>query len=173
MRANNRQLSWRSVISKAYIRGASVAWLFVALVVCASGKPLNAQTLATPWQPATPIATPSPQATATSPVVALTLTQAVHLALKQNPQRVIAQILLSESERNKQIARSPLLPQVGIDGDAALSQYNIQIVEAQPHRVAAGPYQFLDVGPNYSLTLLNLPLIRDYQIGKEGVKQAR
>ena len=141
--------------------------------VCAQAAPVHAQTLATPSQPSNPIATRSPQAAASSPVLSLTLTQAVHLALKQNPQRVIAQILLSESERNKQIARSPLLPQASIEGNAALSQYNVQIVESLPHRTPAGPYQFLNVGPNYSLTLLDLPLIRDYQIGKEGVKQAR
>jgi hypothetical protein len=36
----------------------------------------------------------------------LTLKDAVQLALKQNPQRVIARILISESERNSQIARA-------------------------------------------------------------------
>jgi hypothetical protein len=41
----------------------------------------------------------------------LTLKQAVQLALKQNPQRVIAQLLVSESDRNSQIVRSALLPQ--------------------------------------------------------------
>ena len=174
MRANKRQLARRYVISTAQIRrGASVALLFAAFMVCMPIASLSAQTLATPSKPTNPIATPSPQAAASSPVLSLTLTQAVHLALKQNPQRVIAQILLSESERNKQIARSPLLPQASIEGNAALSQYNVQIVESLPHRTPAGPYQFLNVGPNYSLTLLDLPLIRDYQIGKEGVKQAR
>jgi outer membrane protein len=105
--------------------------------------------------------------------VQLTLRQAVQLGLKQNPQRVIAQILVFESDRNSQIARSALLPQAGIGGAAALSQYNIQIVESEPHRLDAGPYQYIDVGPNYSQTLLNLPLMRDYQIGREGAKQAR
>ena len=44
----------------------------------------------------------------------LTLKQAVQLALKQNPQRVIAQLLISESDRNSQIARSALLPHANI-----------------------------------------------------------
>ena len=126
-------------------------------------------------QPGTPAPAKPPAAPQTNPSgpLQLTLKQAVELALKQNPQRVIARIQTSESERNSQIARAPLLPQAGIDGAAALSQYNLQLVESQPHPVDAGPYQYIDVGPNFSQTLFDLPLIRAYQAGREGVKQAR
>jgi outer membrane protein len=114
------------------------------------------------------------QAPATPPAaVHLTLRDAVQLALKQNPQRVIAQILVSESDRNSQIARSALLPQAGIAALAARDQYNLQSVERQFPRKAAGPYQFIEAGPTYSQSILNLPLIREYQIGKEGTHQAR
>ena len=67
----------------------------------------------------------------------LTLKQAVQLGLKQNPERVIARILVAESERNRQIARSVLLPQAGVKSRAALSQYNFQSVEAGPRAAAA------------------------------------
>jgi predicted PurR-regulated permease PerM len=40
----------------------------------------------------------------------LSLKEAVQLALKENPQRIIAQLLVSESDRNSQIARAALLP---------------------------------------------------------------
>src|SRR5580692_5586333 len=56
----------------------------------------------------------------------LTLKQAVQLALKQNPQRVIAQLLVSESDRKSQIARSALLPQASIKADGSVNQYNFQ-----------------------------------------------
>lgn len=102
----------------------------------------------------------------------LTLKEAVQLGLKQNPERVIARILLAESERNRQIARSALLPQAGVKGRAALGQYNLQSVEAGP-RAAAGPYQFIEAGPAFSQTVLSLPQIRGYQIGKEEVNGAR
>ena len=105
--------------------------------------------------------------------VHLTLKDAVQLALKQNPQRVIAQILVSESDRNSQIARSALLPQAGIAGLAALNQYNVQSIERHFPRATLGPYQFIQAGPEYSQSVLNLPLIRGYQIGKEGARQAR
>ncbi len=113
----------------------------------------------------------APPAQTTNPAsLPLTLRQAVALALKQNPQRVVAKILVSESDRNSQIARSALLPQAGL---AALNQYNLQSVESQPKPIDAGPYQYGQVGPTFSLNVLSLPLIRDYQIGREGSKQAR
>jgi outer membrane protein len=155
----------------------SVRWLrsgVIALVltpcVCAAGAVAQqTRSAGAPNSPSTPYTQP-PSSPGT---LQLTLKQAIELALKQNPQRVIAKILLSESERNSQIARAPLLPQAGIGGVAALNQYNLQIVESQPRPVDAGPYQYIDVGPGYSQTLLNLPQIRAYQAGREGVKQAR
>ena len=107
------------------------------------------------------------------PVVHLTLKDTVQLALKQNPQRVIAQILISESDRNSQIARSALLPQADVAALAVRNQYNVQSIERHSSRAAAGPYQFFQAGPEYSQSILNLPLIRGYQIGKEGTRQAR
>jgi outer membrane protein len=112
-----------------------------------------------------------PQASPAAPL-RLTLKEAVQLGLKQNPQRVIARILVSESDRNRQIARSALLPQARMDANAALSQYNLQSVEAGP-RNSAGPYQFIEAGPSFSQTVFNLPLIRNLQVGQEGVRGAR
>ena len=114
-----------------------------------------------------------PPATQPPAPVRLTLKDAVQLALKQNPQRVIAQILISESDRNSQIARSALLPQADIAAAAVRNQYNLQTVERHFPRATAGPYQFIQAGPEYSQSILNLPLIRGYQIGREGTRQAR
>ncbi|MFZ0521932.1 MAG: TolC family protein [Candidatus Acidiferrales bacterium] len=103
----------------------------------------------------------------------LTLKQAVQLALKQNPQRVIAQLLIYESDRNSQIARSALLPHAGVAASGSINQYNIQSIERAPQRAAAGPFQVIEAGPTFSQTILNLPQIRAYQIGREGTHQAR
>ena len=78
-----------------------------------------------------------------------------------------------ESDRNSQIARSALLPQAGVAASGALNQYNIQSIERAPKREAAGPYQYIQAGPAFSQTILDLPLIRGYQIGREGTHQAR
>ncbi len=125
-------------------------------------------------QPLLPHGSPAHQAPAAPPTaVHLALKDAVQLALKQNPQRLIAQILVLESDRNSQITRSGLLPQASIAALVARDQYNFQSVERQFPRKAAGPYQFIEAGPVYSQSILNLPLIRGYEIGKEGTRQAR
>jgi outer membrane protein len=103
----------------------------------------------------------------------LTLKQAVQLALHQNPRRLIARLLIFESDRNSQIARSPLLPQAEIEADASLNQYNLQSIERLQHHQDAGPFQVIQAGPTFSQTIFNLPLIRSYQIGREGTRQSR
>jgi outer membrane protein len=103
----------------------------------------------------------------------LTLKQAVQLALKQNPQRVIAQLLVSESDRNSQIARSALLPQANVAASGSKNQYNFQSIERAPTRAPAGPFQVIQAGPTFSQTILDFPKIRAYQIGREGTHQAR
>ena len=116
---------------------------------------------------------PSQPLAVSSGTLQLTLKEAVQLALKQNPQRVIAQLLVSDSDRNSQIARSALLPQASIKADGAINQYNFQTIERSRARTTAGPYQYIEAGPAYSQSLLNLPLIRGYQIGREATHQAR
>ena len=103
----------------------------------------------------------------------LSLKQAVQLALKQNPQRVIAHLLVFESDRNRDIALSALLPQAHIEGQGSINQYNFQSIERAPKRSPAGPFQVIEAGPAFSQSILNFPLIRGYQIGREGMRQAR
>jgi outer membrane protein len=103
----------------------------------------------------------------------LSLKEAVQLALKQNPQRIIARLMVSESDRDSQIARSALLPQASIATSGSLNQYNLQSIERVQQRAAAGPYQFIEAGPMFSQTILNLEQIRGYQIGREGTREAR
>jgi outer membrane protein len=78
----------------------------------------------------------------------LTLKQSVQLALQQNPQRVIARLLVSESDRNRQIARSALLPQANISASGSIHQYNFQSIE-RTHRKEAGPLQVIEAGPTF------------------------
>jgi outer membrane protein len=102
----------------------------------------------------------------------LTLKQAVQLALKQNPQRVIARLFVLESDRNRDIALSALLPQAHIKGEGSINQYNFQSIE-HTKRSTAGPFQVIQAGPAFSQTILDFPRIRGYQIGREGTRQAR
>jgi outer membrane protein len=113
----------------------------------------------------------APPAAAPAPGPTLTLKDAVRLALKQNPHVLVARLLSLESDRNRQVARSALLPQASLAADGALVQYNFQSIEKASSRVAAGPFQYIQAGPSFSQSLLDLPLIRDYQKSREGVRQ--
>src|SRR6202451_2513644 len=55
----------------------------------------------------------------------------------------------------------------------ALKKYNTQAVQRHFPRKSAGPYQLFEAGPTFSQSVLNLPLIRGYQIGREGTREAR
>jgi outer membrane protein len=136
----------------------------VLLLFLHASFPLGASAQQPPTQPASPGPPGSLQ---------LTLKQAVQLALKQNPQRVIAHLLAFESDRNRDIALSALLPQAHVEAQGSVNQYNLQSIERAPKRSPAGPFQVIEAGPAFSQPILNLPLIRGYQIGREGTRQAR
>jgi outer membrane protein len=109
---------------------------------------------------------PSPQ------TIPLTLKDAVKLALKQNPQVVALRLLSLESDRTRQISRSPLLPQANLTGLGVVRQYNLASVVRTATRGTGGPFQFIQAGPAFSQSLFNLPLFRNYQISGEGVREA-
>jgi outer membrane protein TolC len=109
---------------------------------------------------------------APAPTLKLSLKEAVQLGLKQNPQRVISSLDVSKSKRTSDISRSHLLPQAAINADTALSQYNLETVEANPPKKPAGPYQYSEAGPTFSQTVFDMPIIRGYQVGREGVRRA-
>ena len=113
----------------------------------------------------------SPQAPAS---LQLTLKQAVQLALKQNPQRVIARLLSFESDRNRDIALSALLPQAHIEGQGSINQYNFQSIERAPKRSAAGPFQVIQAGPAFSQTISTSRCFADTRsAGKARARRAR
>jgi outer membrane protein TolC len=104
--------------------------------------------------------------------IPLTLKQAVQLALKQNPQVVALRLLSLESDRERQIARSALLPQASLTAVGLVSQFNVASQERISKRADGGPFQMIQAGPVFSQTLLNLPIFRSYQISREGVHEA-
>jgi outer membrane protein TolC len=97
-----------------------------------------------------------------------TLSNAVKLALKQNPQHVIAAIRVTESERDRQAARAALLPHAGISASQFVSSHNLQTVERIEQATPSGRFQVLQGAAGFSQGLLDFVLIRRYQIGREG-----
>jgi outer membrane protein len=104
--------------------------------------------------------------------IPLSLRDAVQLALKQNPRVVASRLLSLETDRERQISRSTLLPQASLTATGLLGQYNMASIERTTQRTSAGPYQMIQAGPAYSQSLLDLPLFRSYQISREGVRES-
>jgi outer membrane protein len=111
--------------------------------------------------------------------IPLTLKQTVELALRQNPRRVIARILVDESLNDKDIARSALLPQAEVAARQAIIRFNAQSIIDLPKiglgnvPLRIGPFQSITGGAVFSQQLVNFGLIRRFQISREGVKAAK
>ncbi len=108
-----------------------------------------------------------------APKLRLTLQDAVQLALKQNPQVQIANLNVAQSERDKDIALSGLLPQVGAELYDSAKKYNAEAllgrsVPGFPKEV--GPFQQMQMGGGFSAPLFELTLWRRWQAAKQAVR---
>ena len=104
--------------------------------------------------------------------IRLSLKDAVQLALQENPRIMTSRLLSLESERERQISRSALLPQASLTATGLLGQFNVASEERTAKRTTGGPYQMIQAGPAYSQSLLDLPLFRSYQIARVGVRES-
>lgn len=106
-------------------------------------------------------------------VVSLTLNQAVALALKQNPTEQIAVLNAAESNQDKNVARSALLPQANLAVSDTAERINLEAflgarIPGFPEH--AGPFQIFSAGPAFSAPVFDLTLYRRYQAARESAK---
>jgi len=73
----------------------------------------------------------------------------VNLTLKQNPRVVVIRLLSLESDRQRQIALSALLPQASLTATGLISQFNMASTERTATRSTGGPFQMIQAGPAY------------------------
>ena len=104
-------------------------------------------------------------------VLRLTLDQSVALALKQNPTAQIAILTAAQSEQDKNIARSDLLPQASarISDEAEKTNILAQFGGRSPFPgfpKTIGPYQFFSAGPSVSAPVFDLTLWERYQAAR-------
>jgi outer membrane protein TolC len=123
-----------------------------------------------------PFLAASPTRAEDSAPLRLTLHDAVATALKENPQVQIAALSFAESQEDQSIARSALLPQVGVEVfDRALrfnidAQFGSKFPGIPEH---AGPFQFFQGGPGVTMPLLDLTLWRRWQAAHQGVSASQ
>jgi outer membrane protein len=108
--------------------------------------------------------------------IKLTLRAAVEMALKENPQVVIANLNIAESLENRNVARSGLLPQVNLDASQAVHRENIRAlfgsgIPSFPGHI--GPFWVTQAGPSGSAPIFDLTAWRRWQESKENVTEAR
>jgi len=112
------------------------------------------------------------QAQTPSPVLRLTLKEAVAMALKQNPQVAIANLNLAETESARDVARGALLPQVSIGASDFVTRANTEALFGSPIPGFAqhiGPFWTVRAGTRFSVPVFDLALWRRWQASRESV----
>jgi outer membrane protein TolC len=102
----------------------------------------------------------------------LTLRDAVRLALQQNPQVQIAALSYAQSQKDREIALSDLLPQVHLGVSDEVTRGNIETAFGKRipgFSQVIGPFQIFTAGTQFSAPVLDLTLWRRWQAAKETV----
>jgi outer membrane protein len=110
------------------------------------------------------------------PPLQLTLKDAVSLALKQNPQVILANLGVDRSEQERLIARSALLPQIGANVSELQHRINLQTAmglsfPGLPQHV--GPFEVFQMGAQLQAPVFDLTLWRRYRASQIGVEASR
>jgi outer membrane protein TolC len=108
--------------------------------------------------------------------VRLTLRDAIQLALKQNPQVVIANLNIAEAQQTANISRSALLPDASLQVYEAVRRANIQAQLGIPFPnfpKHIGPFFVFQGGPNFSIPVLDLTAYRRWRAAREDVSGSR
>jgi outer membrane protein TolC len=101
-----------------------------------------------------------------NPAAQLTLKQAADLALKQNPDAQIAVLNFAESDQNKNLARSGLLPQADMRVSEQAERANIAALFGRPFPGVPqhiGPFAVFQAGPTFSFPIFDLTAYRRWQ----------
>src|SRR5262249_38305366 len=99
----------------------------------------------------------------------LTLRDAVALALKQNPRVILANLTVAQSEQDRLISRSALLPQAGVNVNETVHRVNLQAalglpLAGLPQHV--GPYETFQFGVGFEAPVFDLTLWHRYRGSK-------
>ena len=106
----------------------------------------------------------------------LTLKDAVGMALKQNPQVILANLQVAQSEQDRRLARADLLPQAGGSVSEEVNRLNLhaEIGLAFPgFPTHIGPFEVFQTGVNMNAPVFDLTLWRRYKSSKLGVATSR
>jgi outer membrane protein len=106
----------------------------------------------------------------------LTLRDAVQLALKQNPRVILANLGVSQSEQDRNLARSALLPQAAARASETVNRANLEAafgLRIPGFSQHIGPYRFEEIGAGFNAAVLDLTLWRRYRASQSGIDTSR
>ena len=106
----------------------------------------------------------------------LTLKDAVGLALKQNPQVILANLQVSQSEQDRRLARAGLLPQANGSVSEAVNRINIHAaigISFPGLPTHAGPFDVFQAGVSVNAPVFDLTLWHSYKASKMGIETSR
>ncbi len=91
----------------------------------------------------------------------LNLGQSVKRALAQNPEVQIADLQVAESQQDRKIVRSALLPNVSLEASERVRRLNVETLighELPAFGRVSGPFQAMVAGPTFSTPIFDLRL---------------
>jgi outer membrane protein TolC len=100
----------------------------------------------------------------------------VNLALKQNPAVILANLGVAQSEQQRLVARSGLLPQANVSAAEVDQRFNIEALLGRPFPGIpehAGPFQTFQAGAYFEAPVFDLTLWRRYRSAQIGVDASR
>ena len=108
--------------------------------------------------------------------VHLTLSDAVHIALKENPQVQNAHLDVADRQQDVNVRRSALLPQASLQVSDKAERINLGSTFGAnlpifPHHV--GPFQVFQAGPVFSTPIFDLTLWNKLQSSRKSLAAAR
>jgi outer membrane protein len=123
-----------------------------------------------------PLLLVTPSQAQDSGLLRLSLHDAVSTALKENSQVQISALNFAQSQQDKSIARSALLPQAGVEVVDRAQRFNIYAQFGSKFsglREHAGPFQFFQADVAMTMPLLDLTLWRRLQAARQGMSASQ
>jgi outer membrane protein TolC len=106
----------------------------------------------------------------------LTLKDAVGMALKQNPQVILANLQVSQSEQDRRLARADLLPQANGSLSETVNRLNLHAaigLSFPGFPTHVGPFEVFQTGVGVNAPVFDLTLWRRYKSSKLGIDTSR
>ncbi len=106
----------------------------------------------------------------------LTLRYAVEIALKQNPRVILANLGVAQSEQDRNIARSALLPDASARASETVNRANLEAafgLRIPGFSQHIGPYRYEQFGVGLNAAVFDLTLWRRYRASQSGIDSSR